>query len=101
MVDVLTFGELLVDFIPAGFSNTGQALYEENAGGAPANVAVAVARLGGSAAFMGMVGEDHFGHFLRDTLLENKIGVEGLRFNKDHYTTLAFVHLDPSGRAFV
>ena len=65
---VTALGEVLIDFTEAGTSGSGQALYERNPGGAPANVAVAVARLGGRSAFIGKTGADGFGDFLRETL---------------------------------
>ncbi len=43
-IDVLSIGEILIDFTPAGFSAAGEMVYERNPGGAPANVAVAVSR---------------------------------------------------------
>ena len=42
ILDVLTLGDLMVDFTPAGISPKGNLLYERNPGGAPANVAVTV-----------------------------------------------------------
>jgi sugar/nucleoside kinase (ribokinase family) len=62
MKSLLAFGEALIDLLqdPA---NPG--LYHRNAGGAPANVAVGFARLGGHAAFMGMLGKDGFGELPR------------------------------------
>lgn len=47
MADVTALGEVLIDFTPYGTSEGGQALFEQNPGGAPANVLAAVARLGG------------------------------------------------------
>lgn len=97
MFDVVALGEILIDFTPAGFSPSGNALFERNPGGAPANVAAAVARLGGSAAFIGKVGNDQFGRFLKRVLEENRIDTRGLRFSGEANTTLAFVHLDERG----
>ena len=53
VLDVLTLGDLMVDFTPAGISPKGNLLYERNPGGAPANVAVTVSRLGGKSGFLG------------------------------------------------
>ena len=53
MYDVTALGELLIDFTEAGVSEAGQALFERNPGGAPANVLVALERLGHSTAFFG------------------------------------------------
>jgi fructokinase len=63
------------------------------AGGAPANVAVAAARLGLRAGFMGAVGRDEFGYFLRETLESNGVDVRGLCHPARGATPLAFVSL--------
>ncbi|MCR5252248.1 MAG: carbohydrate kinase, partial [Treponema sp.] len=68
MTDVVALGEILIDFTFAGKSADGKNIYEENPGGAPANCACAVAKLGGKAAFVGMTGSDSFGEDLRETL---------------------------------
>ena len=95
--DVLALGELLIDFTPVGRTPAGGALFEQNPGGAPANVLVALSRLGGRGAFIGKVGADQFGKFLKDVLETHGINVQGLRFTPDASTTLAFVHLDEKG----
>lgn len=97
MLDVAALGELLIDFTPAGISPSGNVLFERNPGGAPANVLAAVTKLGGNAAFIGKVGDDQFGHFLKKVLQDNRIVTEGLRFSEEVNTTLAFVHLDSNG----
>lgn len=99
MADVVAFGELLIDLVP---TVTGQGLadakaFEKAAGGAPANVAAGLARLGVSSAFMGMVGEDGFGHFLADTLHGVGVDVSPLRFTTKAHTGLAFVSLRDDG----
>jgi len=57
MAPIVTFGELLVDFVPtvAGLSLSDAPAFEKAAGGAPANVAVGVCKLGGQAAHIGKV----------------------------------------------
>ena len=82
MADVVTFGELLIDFVPTvtGYSLADAEVFKKAAGGAPANVAAGLARLGVTSAFMGMVGEDGFGHFLADTLRTVGVDVSPLRF---------------------
>lgn len=97
MYDVAAIGELLIDFTPAGRSEAGQVLFEQSPGGAPANVLAAVAKLGKKAAFLGMVGNDQFGAFLRDVLQKNNIETTGLKISSDVHTTLAFVYLDSHG----
>ena len=56
--DVAVLGELLIDFTPSGKSEAGMWLFEQNPGGAVANVAAAVAKLGKRGAFVGKVGAD-------------------------------------------
>ena len=61
MFSVSALGELLIDFTDAGTSAGGQRLFERNAGGAPANVLVALEKLGHKTAFLGKVGCDMHG----------------------------------------
>ncbi len=96
-MDVVALGELLIDFTPAGTSKYGNPLFERNAGGAPANVLAALSKFGASAGFIGKVGNDRFGLFLKDVLVQNKIDTSGLLVDDDVATTLAFVHLDKNG----
>ena len=97
MLDVVALGELLVDFTPMGYSVAGNEIFEANPGGAPANVLAALSNLGGKGAFIGKVGNDCFGYFLKKVLEDNHIDVSGLKFSNDANTTLAFVHLDSKG----
>ena len=97
MVDVVALGELLIDFTPAGKSEAGNVLFERNPGGAPANVLTALTKLGGKGAFIGKVGNDQFGHYLKSVLDENRIESNGLSFSNEVNTTLAFVHLKDDG----
>ena len=99
MADAICLGELLIDFVP---TVTGTSLIEAPAfkkapGGAPANVAVGLARLGTPSAFMGKVGDDPFGLFLASTLTEAGVDVGPLRFSSDARTALAFVSLRADG----
>ncbi len=95
--DIVTLGELLVDFTECGRSAAGMRLFEQNPGGAPANVACAAARLGLSTAFVGKVGNDMHGRFLRDCLLREHVDVSALFETDAAFTTLAFVSLSPGG----
>jgi len=97
MFSVTGLGEILIDFTPAGLSPAGNVMFERNPGGGPANLLAAVARLGGKGAFIGKVGNDQFGEYLKNVLVENGIEASGLRFSKSVNTTLAFVHLDEKG----
>ena len=97
MFSVSALGELLIDFTDAGTSAGGQRLFERNAGGAPANVLVALEKLGHKTAFLGKVGCDMHGAFLRATLEANGIDTRGLVSDPDAFTTLAFVALSEDG----
>lgn len=92
MYDVVALGELLIDFMPLGNRS-----YQANPGGAPANVLAAVANLGFKTSFLGMVGEDDFGHMLKADLDHFGIDTGGLCFTQNATTTMAFVHLDSEG----
>ncbi|PWL49290.1 MAG: hypothetical protein DBY39_01295 [Clostridiales bacterium] len=64
MLDVVALGEAVIDFSQCGIGPMGNPAYEMNPGGAPANCVVASARLGAKNAFLGMVGDDLFGHHI-------------------------------------
>lgn len=97
MADLVSLGELLIDFTPRGVSENGNPLFERNPGGGPANLACAAAKLGADTAFLGKVGDDVFGRALRDILRQNGVNVDGLRLSAENPTTLAFVHLAEDG----
>jgi fructokinase len=99
MADVICLGELLIDFVPTVTPTTlvDAPAFKKAPGGAPANVAVGLARLGVSSAFMGKVGDDPFGHFLADTLAAADVDVGTLRFTAQARTALAFVSLLADG----
>lgn len=94
MLDLLSIGDLMIDFTPAGISEKGNPLFEQNPGGAPANVCVTVSGLGGKAGFMGKVGDEIFGHFLKKKLDEYGIDSRGLSFASKGCTKLGYVTLD-------
>ncbi|XP_058108159.1 probable fructokinase-6, chloroplastic [Magnolia sinica] len=96
---VVSFGEMLIDFVPTtnGLSLADAPAFKKAPGGAPANVAVGIARLGGSSAFIGKVGEDEFGYMLADILKENNVNNKGMRFDPGARTALAFVTLKSDG----
>lgn len=94
---IVCFGEALIDFL-ASPPAAGQArTFRQFAGGAPANAAVAVAKLGGRCEFVGMLGEDMFGDFLLESLREAGAGVRHVRRTTAAKTALAFVSLDAHG----
>ncbi|CAD6339722.1 unnamed protein product [Miscanthus lutarioriparius] len=96
---VVCFGELLIDFVPTvnGLSLAEAPAFKKAPGGAPANVAVGIARLGGSSAFIGKVGDDEFGYMLADILKQNNVNNQGLLFDPHARTALAFVTLRSDG----
>src|SRR3989304_8282138 len=103
-MDVVCVGELLIDMFPAeiGRSMTEVSAFRPKPGGAPANVAVAVARLGAQSAFIGKVGEDIFGHFLEDILTAEGVSTQGLRYDEEARTTLVFIAMpDENSAEFV
>jgi fructokinase len=103
-MSVICFGELLIDFVALenGVTVDRASGFEKAAGGAPANVAVGLARLGHQSAFVGQVGDDPFGHYLGDVLKNEGVDVDGLRFHPNARTALAFVSLTENGeRSFV
>jgi fructokinase len=101
---VVCLGEVLTDFVAM---DDGQPLqhatnFHRAAGGAPANVAVALTRLGTPSAFIGKVGDDAFGRSLRETLVAERVDVRGLVEEPRARTALAFVGSDgEAGRSFV
>lgn len=91
------FGELLIDVAPYGVSQRQFPVYEFNPGGAPANVAVAVRNLGQESCFIGQVGKDHFGLFLKETLDKKNVDTEGLLLSPKYPTSLAIVSIGDNG----
>ncbi len=103
-VEVVTMGEALIDFVSTeqGVSVEDAPAFVKAAGGAPANVAVGVRRLGGSAAFIGKVGNDPFGSFLVKSLALDGVVTSGIRYDASARTALAFIALGSDGeRTFV
>ncbi|KAL5567771.1 hypothetical protein UlMin_024346 [Ulmus minor] len=96
---VVCFGEMLIDFVPtvSGVSLAEAPAFKKAPGGAPANVAVGISKLGGSSAFIGKVGADEFGYMLARILEENKVDNSGVRFDSVARTALAFVTLRADG----
>ena len=103
MKQVFCIGELLIDFVA---ENQGSDLSKANvftkkAGGAPANVACAISKLGGNSNFIGCVGDDAFGDYLLHVLDEHNVNTS-LAQRSHTFTTLAFVSLAEDGeRDFV
>ncbi len=100
MAAVTCFGEALIDFLNTGYQTEGPINipdFRQFPGGAPANVAVAIAKLGGDARFAGQVGNDTFGHFLKSSLEAYEVDTSNLLMHATAKTALAFVFLDEDG----
>jgi sugar/nucleoside kinase (ribokinase family) len=98
LTDVVAVGEALVDLVaPDALDLASAARFIRAPGGAPANVACAVARLGGRSAFVGAVGDDPFGGMLRQTLRHFGVELDGLRVLPEARTTMALVASGGSG----
>lgn len=103
MKKVFCIGELLIDFVAENQGNdlTKANIFTKKAGGAPANVACAISKLGGKSVFIGAVGHDPFGKFLLDTIKKEGVDIS-LAQEVDTFTTLAFVSIAEDGeRDFV
>lgn len=99
MQTLIAFGEALVDMLSSrlGDDRTGPETFTPYAGGAPANVAVACARLGVPSRFLGMLGEDYFGDFLANELAAQGVDTSAIRRTSEARTALAFVSRDGKG----
>lgn len=96
MKKIFCIGEVLIDFIgqpSMGIARSRQ--FAKMAGGAPANVAAAIAKLGGNVTMLANIGADSFGDFLAATL--NDLKIETHYCSRSGKTTLAFVALDNDG----
>ena len=89
-MDFITIGEMVIDFIPGQEKGS----YIRNAGGAPANVAIAAARNGLEAGIYCKVGDDDFGRFLLQTLRDNQVTPLAPEMTQEAITTMAFVSLN-------
>lgn len=85
-------GDAVVDLIPETESS-----YLKCPGGAPANVAVAVSRLGGESGFFGRVGQDPLGRFMKKTLSDEGVDTAYMQLDPAHRTSTVIVDLDDSG----
>ena len=97
MPEIVTIGEALIDLTQTAEDSAHIGRYAAFPGGAPANVAVATARLGAKSAFIGMVGQDAFGASIRQALCSNRVDTTGLYETDQALTTLAVVSVDAAG----
>ena len=97
MYEITALGESLIDFTPSGTSEAGMRIFEQNPGGAPANALAVFAKFGEKAAFIGKVGNDMHGLFLKETMEKAGIDTKGMIISDKVFTTLAFVSLNEQG----
>lgn len=98
MQNTLFIGEMLIDFIPNPGVSDGTPAYQPHPGGAVANAAVALARLGGAARFVGKLGEDSFGRLLLRVLRDNHVDTRFVPTTAQGNTTLVLVTLQEDGQ---
>ncbi|KEZ49001.1 aminoimidazole riboside kinase [Metabacillus indicus] len=91
---IISLGEALIDFIPVDSENL---VYQKSPGGAPANVAVGLARLGAPSSFLGKVGDDVLGTFLKETLQSFGVNTDQMLLTKEAKTGAVFVTLAEGG----
>ena len=92
---IWVLGDAVVDLIPDGENH-----YLRCAGGAPANVAVGVARLGGDSAFIGRVGKDPLGEFMQQTLQAERVDTSYMILDPQQRTSTVVVGLNEGERSF-
>ncbi|MGE5577178.1 MAG: PfkB family carbohydrate kinase [Syntrophothermus sp.] len=99
MPDFIALGEILVDLVStkSGASLAETPGFQKAAGGAPANVAVGLSRLGVSTGFIGKVGADEFGSYLISVLAEDGVDTSRIVREAKAKTGLAFVAVSESG----
>jgi fructokinase len=96
--DVISLGDMVIDFLPANEGPIRSVTHFAKAsGGAPANVAIAVSRLGGRSALIGKTGKDEFGYFLRQVLEEEGVDTRGFVHTSARPTGVTFVQREENG----
>ncbi|MCX8683891.1 aminoimidazole riboside kinase [Gilliamella sp. B2889] len=89
---VWSLGDAVIDLLPFGEMN-----YRACAGGAPANVAIGIAKLGLPSGFIGRVGNDPFGYFMEKTFCEHHVDCQSLEKDEEHRTSTVVVDLGENG----
>lgn len=97
-MNIVCVGEMLIDFV---CTDTGLGLingrnYIKKPGGAPANVAACIGKLGGNVSLVAAVGNDHFGQYLINEAIDHHVNIDNVAVIPLS-TTLAFVSLDENG----
>ncbi|HDR1020878.1 TPA: aminoimidazole riboside kinase [Pasteurella multocida] len=95
MGKIWVLGDAVVDLIPEG-----ENAYLRCAGGAPANVAVGIARLGGTTGFIGRVGDDPLGRFMLQTLQQENVCTQHMSLDPQQRTSTVIVELNEGERSF-
>ncbi|MFT8322803.1 MAG: carbohydrate kinase [Bacillus sp. (in: firmicutes)] len=99
MKKAFCIGEALIDFIPVQKEKSLKEVtsFERVAGGAPMNVAIAIAKYGGDSVMLTKLANDSFGDYLVDVLQENAVDTSYIIRSEEGETGLAFVSVDQSG----
>jgi len=99
MPEIICLGEILLDMFStqAGASLERAPAFLPVPGGAPANVAVGLAKLGVDSALISKIGDDPFGRLLRNVLLQGQVDISQLKVDEDSRTTLAFISTRKDG----
>ena len=92
---ILSIGEILIDMI--GTKNNDNIVYESFIGGAPFNLACNINKLGGNVGFVGRIGKDLLGNFLKEKANNFKFEYLELQEDNEHNTTVALVSIDGKG----
>lgn len=90
-MDVVTFGETMVLFVPTKvgplrFTNE----FEKTIGGAEANVAISLARLGHQVSWISRLGNDEFGLYVRNFIRGEGVDTSQVKFDDDNPTAVFF-----------
>ncbi len=98
-LDVVCFGEAIVDFFPGAVGRPLSEIetFHRHLGGAPANVAVGLARLGAKAGLMTLVGNDEFGLYIRSELAKEGVDVRAVAVHRTARTGITFVSIGERG----
>ncbi|PXB04066.1 aminoimidazole riboside kinase [Pectobacterium carotovorum] len=91
-MNIWTLGDAVVDLLPLSDMQ-----YQACAGGAPFNVAIGTARLNCQSGFLGRVGDDAFGQFLKETLCTSRVSVQCMQMDPHHRTSTVVVSLNNNG----
>ena len=93
--DLVSLGEILIDFKVDQKNN-----YIKNPGGAPLNVCAVLSKYNCKTTFIGKVGDDDLGKYLKDTMDKLTIDSSNLIFDPLHQTTQAFITTDKNGERY-